>query len=50
MNDNTFYKFTLALLIISIPFYIFFLIPHYKKCIASGTDRGTCIHTWLVRW
>jgi hypothetical protein len=43
-------KFIVALVILLVPFYLFFLVPHYHACLATGTDKGTCIHTWLYRF
>ena len=40
----------LMIIVVLIPLYIFFLIPQYKACVASGTDKGICIHIYLVRW
>lgn len=43
-------KLLIGALLFAFLWYTFFLIPHYRSCIESGTDKGVCIHTWLFRW
>jgi hypothetical protein len=51
MTKKTQLYITLFLLFIVAPIlYATWLVPHYKACIKSGTDRGTCVHTWLFRF
>lgn len=45
-----YWKVIVSVLILMPLFYYFFLIPHYKACVASGTDKGVCIETWIFNF